>query len=223
MNSGRNITNIKIYMITSIILDKFKDHELTKLLDCNGYKIFEFKKPGSIMYSQRWIISGGLLVVTGDCYDSIYRFGGNLTLDFLSECDLKYFSGKCTADKDGKNQMSFCNIYAMEKLKELAYDGIYHNCDDVNADEDVDSPSNRTIISKVIAETLDIDEDEIYSLFYVETLDECYDILTDKKYEFMFGEDAYDVSMDFFMEMSFTPVHHLAALTVANQKYPGAF
>ena len=49
----------------------FSKHEL-KITEFDGVKIHELKKPGTNVYLVRFINAGGVLAVTGDCYNWIF-------------------------------------------------------------------------------------------------------------------------------------------------------
>lgn len=108
---------------------RFTAHDLEIVLDTDRLKVFDFKnKNRSIHNYQRWVIDRGTLIVTGDNYASVYRWNDTgITLKFLAECNLDYFSSKCIADKDGDTQKTFDSEYAETMLKQIAVDHVCAN------------------------------------------------------------------------------------------------
>lgn len=208
------------------IKDKFKDHILTEVLNTDKVKIFDFRKSdGSIWYYQRWIINHGTLIVLGDCYDSIYKWNdSSISLKFLANCDLGYFSSKCKADKDGSNQVVFDSSEAEKYLKSIASERIL---DEYKQFEDIDLTSlsddeKFALVSPIIMDELDISEWELDSLFCADNEYDAYEILNNKENEFMFGGDGWEYGRG-LMTLTWTPKHHLAALRAAYDRYPDAF
>ena len=217
------------------IEEKFQDHVLTEIVNTDDVKVFDFKKPGTGTYSQRWVISGGRLIVTGDCYDSIYKWSSSLTLDFLANCNLSYFSGKCTSDKDGYEQKHFDDDHATLYMKRLASDNIFNNIENyITTDEheekfDIsDGDWNNFNISdkfEMIKEFISDEVDsynDVNSIFNRENSIDAVEFMTNDDHEFMFGQEAWEHESH-LLSHTVTPFHHLAALRVANKKYPNSF
>lgn len=217
------------------IEEKFQDHVLTEIINTDNIKVFDFKRPESITYSQRWVISGDRLIVTGDCYDSIYRWSGNnnLTLDFLSSCDLSYFNSKCTADKDGYDQKHYDDDHASLYMKRLASDNIFNNIENYIKTDEQDEKFNMDINQwdqfnvgekfEMIREFIEEESDSYLnadSMFIRENEVDAIEFMSEN--EFMFGEEAWEHEQH-LLSYTPTPFHHLAALRVANTKYPNFF
>jgi len=203
---------------------KYKDHVLVEILNTEKTKIFEFKNENSYTHYQRWIIDKGTLIILGDNYDSIYRWNdSSLSLKFLANCDLYYFSSKCVADKDGSNQKTYDSVKAEEALKKIAIDRIYDNeIDEIENWETLSFKNQFEIVQPYILKNLDIEEYELEKVFYTENVYDAVEILMKKENEFMFGIDGWEYSND-LETLTFTPKFHLAALKVAYEKYPNAF
>jgi hypothetical protein len=65
-------------------------------------KILYWGKPGTGMYSIRYVIMGPVLMVWGDLECAVYRWSSPITWKFLAGCDLQYFAGKCEASPKGR-------------------------------------------------------------------------------------------------------------------------
>jgi hypothetical protein len=208
--------------------ERFKNHVLTEVLNTNNIKVFDFRKnDGSTWCYQRWIIDRGTLIVQGDNYDAIYRWNStNVTLKFLAECNLGYFSEKCRADKDGDPQEVFDDKYASDFLKSIAADNIFHEENtEISEDEWAEMSTDKKIekVKPFIMEQLQLDFDfEFDDLFYAENHYDAYEILIKEENEFMFGTDAWELGSSLLIK-TMTPKMHLAALRAAYDKYPNAF
>lgn len=208
------------------IKEKFKNHELTKVLSTDNLKVFEFRnKNGEYLFYQRWIIDRGTLIVQGDCFDAIYRWNeGNVTLPFLATCGIGYFSEKCRADKDGQMQKTFNSSRAENYIKQIATERILENSnefDDVEW-EKLDSEKRFELVVPIIMRELGIEECEVESVFACENVFEGYEILNKKEHWFMFGSDGWEYGSG-LETLTMTPKFHLAALKVAYDKYQDAF
>lgn len=220
------------------IKEKFKDHVLEKVLDQGAIRIYNFKnKDGSFLYYQRWIFDRGTLIVQGDCYDAIYKWDNSrLSLEFLSQCGLGYFSEKCLADKDGSMQRTYEAGHAEEYMKIIAIERIYDSrsyldhdptaqkIGEITNDYEVESKWDELsldekfhILSAFIMEKLDIDDYDLDGLFYHEYQPDAHGFMCKKEHEFMFGTDAWEYDLT---DYTLTPKHHLAALHVAYEKFP---
>lgn len=215
------------------IEEKFQDHVLTEIVNTDNIKVFDFKKPGTNTYSQQWIISGGRLIVTGDCYDSIYKWSSPIDLNFLSGCNLSYFSEKCTADKDGRNQTHYDDDHASLYMKRLACDNMFDKIDEYMTtdahEEKFDLDDKKwnefsiddkfEMVREFMEEEVD-DYTDVDSMFFRENAIDAVEFMTNN--EFMFGEEAWEHETN-LLTHTITPFHHLAALRVANKKYPNSF
>jgi len=175
---------------------------------------------------QRWIIDRGTLIITGDCYDSIYKWNeSGLTLKFLATCGIDYFSSKCKADKDGSDQKTFESDAAQEYLKRVAVDRILDSFEDEFDGIDWESLSEEKrfeLVTPIIMRELEIEEYEVDQLFYCDNVHSGYEIISNSEYEFMFGTDGWEYGSGLEV-MTRTPQWHLSALRVAYLKYPEAF
>ncbi len=84
----------------------FKDHKATiKESEPGGMVTLRWAKPGSGFESATYLIGchyRGLLVVAGDLGDAMYQWYDRISLEFLADCELDYFAGKCMASESGK-------------------------------------------------------------------------------------------------------------------------
>ena len=65
--------------------------------------MIDWKRPDTYNYSVRYLIDGGMIIVTGDLGDAIYGFGQRLTFDKILQLDWHYFIHKCCASETGRN------------------------------------------------------------------------------------------------------------------------
>lgn len=214
--------------------ERFNDHVLTEVINEENFKVFDFRnKNGEILHYQRWIIDRGTLIVQGDNYDSIYRWNGSgVSLEFLAGCNLGYFSEKCMADKDGRNQKVFESTEAVDFMKRIAANNIFEWEADEFLDDDWNEkyPNFREMsdeekfeaVKPVIMKRLDLDDWEIDGYFNHENPYECMEFMCKSENEFMFGCDGWEYGYG-LEQLTVTPMMHLAALKVANEKYPNAF
>lgn len=117
----------------------FEDHVLTTLHESEDLKVYHFANPYRISLWQRWIFTGSKLIVTGDCYDSIYSNGPFQSIESAARCNLSYFSGKCSADRDGYRQSKFDGEVATESIHEM----ICQNFEDLALFEESDPTEDK--------------------------------------------------------------------------------
>ena len=90
-------------MTEQIIRDDFKNHVATfrEWTDGKGAgATIEWANPKSGQYRITYLIHGYFLMVYGDCGEAIYSWPApncvdRLTLEWLADCELPYFAGKC--------------------------------------------------------------------------------------------------------------------------------
>ena len=75
-------------------------------------------KPGTGMYSIRYVIMGPVLMVWGDLECAVYRWSSEISWEFLAGCDLQYFAGKCDASPKGRDYEDYDPRLALEDLNE---------------------------------------------------------------------------------------------------------
>jgi len=202
--------------------EHFKDHVLTEVFIRENLKVFDFRKPDTGIYAQRWIIDRGCLIVTGDCYDATYWWNSTgISLKFLAGCGLSYFIEKCTADKDGNNQKIYDANEAEKLMQEIATEHLL-DCEIIDIEEGrwekLDLTQRLELIKQITKKHLNLLEHEWNRFFYHERHSEAYDFMTAN--EFLFGQDAREHDIETYTA---TPYFHLAALRVAYEKYPEAF
>lgn len=104
------------------IKDCFKDNVATLRIykdeNENEITVLNWKKPGTFTYYIRYILDGNYLIVTGDVGEAIYQWYDILTLEFLNECNLSYFAGKCQASEAGRDFKEWDNDKAQKQVKE---------------------------------------------------------------------------------------------------------
>lgn len=84
-------------------------------------------KPGTGMYSIRYVIQGPVLMVWGDLESAVYRWSSPVSWEFLAGCDLQYFEGKCEASPKGRDYEDYDHGVALidfdEEIKRRVDDG----------------------------------------------------------------------------------------------------
>lgn len=222
----------KILKEIEVVKKKFENHILTPVITSDNFKIYNFRNEnGSSVYYQRWIFDNGTLIVTGDCYDSIYRWGASIDLESISKMGVDYFSSKCVSCRNGYNQKEFDSGYAEELLKEIATEYIKYNhdsiddlckcendetcvyCDDHKWNE-LSNDEKFNFISEIIKEELDIDDFDLDSVFYYDFENEAMEFMSEN--ENIFGCDTFEHDLK---TMTWEPIHHYAALHVAYEKF----
>jgi hypothetical protein len=85
----------KAYWEKEIRENWFQYHKAT-LTKHGDLTVLDWKKPGTIIFGVRYVFDGRLLYVSGDIGEAVFKFSGNIGVDF-SECGLDYFEGKLRA------------------------------------------------------------------------------------------------------------------------------
>lgn len=93
-------------------------------------------KPGTGMYSIRYVIMGPVLMVWGDLECAVYRWSSPITWEFLAGCDLQYFEGKCEASPKGRDYEDYDRDVALADFNEAI-----QRC----AEEGYDRPDSRAV------------------------------------------------------------------------------
>lgn len=203
----------------------FTEHVLTKVVDAEGIKVFRFAKPDTGIYSQQWIIQGGKLIVTGDCYAAIYQWSGAVNIPFLANCGIGYFSEKCCADKDGQFQRKFDSSECVDKLKGIAFDRIYEDeglfAEEFEGWAEMNLAQKEEICKPIIMRECGFDFNHEYEgVFEHETIQEAHEVISKSEYRFMFGTDTCEYELK---SRTATPYFHLAALQVAHEMFPDIY
>ena len=204
-------------------IKRFDKHELKEILNTEDLKVFTFREPGTNNLFQKWIIDYNSLIVKGDCFDAIYSWGGKISLDFLANCSLDYFSSKCLADRHGYEQSEFDHNGYEQKMKSIA---IEHISSEFNLPEEhlgFDELSDDIKFEKCKQVYLS-NSSEMYSewefddLFQHDTENSVHEAMS--QHPGIFGEDTWEYN---FIAKTITPYFHLAALKSAHNKYGDVF
>lgn len=196
------------------IMEKFSDHELELFQSDSSLIHYRFAKPGTGIYSQEWIITKSGLIVTGDCYSSIYQGWSHPTLKFLAGCHVEYFSSKCVADKDGQMQKVFDKEGIKERLIRYI---VEHVGEDHLLESEYEDPGLtnedkcRMIVQRVKSD--DMFDDYDLGLFMEMHFEHGHDLM-DWMGEHLdvFGVDFWEFNCEVLTP---TPYYHLAALKMA--------
>jgi hypothetical protein len=207
------------------IKTNFENHILTPVLETDDLKVFSFRKPDTNHHAQRWIIDRGTLIVQGDNGAAVYSWNNRgVSLEFLANCNLGYFSEKCLADRQGWEQNEFVSEDAEEILKTIAVETLETELEE--EDRDALNWETKSLEEKIeffkdeIINDGDFHEYEFQGLFHFEREADAFDFMNRSENAFLFGSDAWEHKL---RTKTFTPFFHLAALQVANEKSPGAF
>lgn len=184
----------------------FEGHVLTTLHESDDLKVYHFANPDKFSLWQRWIFTGSKLIVTGDCYDSIYSNGPFQCIESAASCNLSYFSGKCSADRDGYSQSSFDGEVATESIHEM----ICQNFEHLSLFEESDPTEDKLeAIVKHLEDRDDVWQSEIPRHFE----DEFDTVIWLRENTHIVGEDWWDgISLH---AVNNHPYWHLAAIKEA--------
>jgi len=84
---------------------RFTDHVVShyELVFSGGHQVevLHFKKPGTVTHMLRFVRAGHQLFVSGDYGDAVYSWSSQETMEWMSNTDVQYFLGKCTASSHG--------------------------------------------------------------------------------------------------------------------------
>lgn len=69
--------------------------------------VIDWREPGTSIFAIRYIISGRSLMVTGDAGDAVFEWSEGITFEFLNNCNLGYFAGKCQASEVGRRYVQW--------------------------------------------------------------------------------------------------------------------
>ncbi len=102
-----------------IIAEWFKDHQPVY----KNYGEIEhliWQRPGTSYYAIHYtcLTSLGTLFVMGDLGEAVYRWSGDVSLEWISKCDLSYFSGKCCASEMGRQYLDWSEEIAKKRIHE---------------------------------------------------------------------------------------------------------
>ena len=97
----------------------FKSHKAE--LHANvGMNVIRWGRPGSVICLMCFRFGGGMLIVTGDMGQAIYRVSRVQGPEFWASTDLGYFHGKCVASSHGARPMEWDSRQAEKALRERA-------------------------------------------------------------------------------------------------------
>lgn len=125
----------------------FDDHEVQTVLDTpqvTKYRFFKRSAEGKVSstYYIEFILTGGALIVLGDCYEAIYLFGTTLDREFCRGMDLDYFHSKCRASGEGTDFSSWNERTAIDGIREELFEFAENRYNDSQEDEDSEEPSS---------------------------------------------------------------------------------
>lgn len=208
-------------------MKRFENHELTIHVNTDEIVVADFSKPKTDPQAwdlyQKWIIVGSTLIITGDCGAAVYQWERSndfrIGLGFFKSMGITYFNEKCKADRTGESQRVFDADYATERMFEIVIERALDELIDFEPSEDFNSLSNRAKFDyiKINLEYEPFENIDDYE-FNCDNIFEAYDFM--QRNQEVFGSDTWENDLE---KLSITPYFHLAALKVANEKYPDAF
>ena len=98
-----------------VVLHKTVTHE-DSLGRSHSLEHLVFKKPGTGFYYIEFIMHNNYLHVTGDVGEAVYWWSDRHNLEWVANCDLGYFSSKCTASPQGRDFKQWTRAAAQEKV-----------------------------------------------------------------------------------------------------------
>lgn len=104
-------------------MNEFENHVATysRLALPNGglMEWLQWKNPNSSNYAIWYVRYGGFLCVFGDAGDAVFQWHEVVSLEFIANCSLDYFEGKCQASPYGRRFRSWDEETAKERLTEF--------------------------------------------------------------------------------------------------------
>lgn len=94
--------------------DWFKTHVATIQLNTPELTLVKWQKPDSWIFGCKFIIHRRWLTVLGDIGEAVYEWSEDISLQFVANCGLHYFLGKCQASEDGRKFKYWESQLAME-------------------------------------------------------------------------------------------------------------
>lgn len=104
------------------IREWFKDHVIKKYTNTDGVEHLFFSNPKTSNYCILFIRSYGTLFVAGDLGDAVYQWSGDSSLEWISNCNIDYFKGKCQASEVGRDFYEWDEEYAIKSVLEYMTD-----------------------------------------------------------------------------------------------------
>ena len=108
----------KLETTDEYIREWFKDHVVKRYEKHDSVEHLFFSKPNSSNYSILFIRSFGTLFVAGDLGDAVFQWPGDSSLEWISNCNLDYFKGKCQASEVGRDFSEWDEEYAIKSVLE---------------------------------------------------------------------------------------------------------
>lgn len=105
----------------------FKDHVAT-VTEHDGVTILDWRKPGTFMYSVKYVMVGNKLFISGDIGDAVYDLTWNATIESFDTVNLSYFSGKLSCSS--RDRWNFDDETANQQLDEWLDESIHDLTDD---------------------------------------------------------------------------------------------
>jgi hypothetical protein len=116
----------------------FKNHvaKIQSFDDDNLIRINWRHSDGNSNYAVLYIIDRrtATLFVSGDLGQAVYRWGGDIGINFIAGCDIGYFNEKCCASSCGERGKTWSEEVAVNYVKQWAKDNI-EGLDDKNLPE----------------------------------------------------------------------------------------
>lgn len=94
----------------------FPEHQAVRSM--NGQiDTLSWRKPGTGIYSVRYLVDGSRLIVSGDVGDAIYQWSERVSFEFIASLSLDYFAGKCAASEYGRGNQTWNPEHLQECLE----------------------------------------------------------------------------------------------------------
>lgn len=98
----------------------FPDHIIEQ--DENWGEWVLWRKPDTGIYMVRYHIYRNRLIVTGDIGSAVYVWSENVSWNFLANCSIDYFAGKCIASEYGLWGKTWNSECAEQRVREAVED-----------------------------------------------------------------------------------------------------
>lgn len=114
---------------TKACAEWFKDHAIhSRLLLVEAgtpsprIELLRWRRPASGTFSVDYLIYGNTLFVAGDIGGAAYRWGQQVTFEWLAGCDLHYFAEKCEASETGRDFEYWDEDTAKQRIEEWGHE-----------------------------------------------------------------------------------------------------
>lgn len=178
----------------------FPNHQ-AKLTEYEGVSILDWKEPGTVCYSVRYIFAGSRLYISGDIGEAIFNLTWKATPESFADVELGYLLGKLSCHS--RDRWHFDERKAKNDIREWYEEAVY----------DVEGKS--------LKETNEVHK-ELKRIIQVVTTPkelerELFDYYTDNSFYYYDAED-FSMFSDFGKKLPMVYVAYLLGIKLANEQ-----